>query len=127
MRTRGEAYDYVERWLRPLFEPIAQFALDALRNEAAATTTADPASAEHDIQQITGAAACLNQWSMQQIGKMPRYEAEPVDKLWRVIVAVVTKDGIQHVAEAVRSNQKLAKNHAAYSLCRELNLDLGSR
>ncbi len=33
VKSRGEAYDFIDSWLRPLFTPIAQFALESMRAE----------------------------------------------------------------------------------------------
>lgn len=123
MRTRGEAYDYVERWLRPLCIPIAHFGFDALR----ADTTAFQNRANADSEYITGATGCLNSWASKFLGEMPSYKDSRAGARWKVECRVVDEDGVEHVAEAIRDNKQSAKNHAAYALCKELGLDIGEK
>jgi dsRNA-specific ribonuclease len=121
-RTRGQAYDYVERWLRPLFAPAAQIAIEIVRQEAGKV-----AINVNGSEYISGATGCLNSWAAKNTGTMPTYDAQRDGVRWRVECHVVLEDGTVHTASAVRDTKKAATSYAAYVLCKELSLDIGEK
>jgi ribonuclease-3 len=124
MRSRGEAYDYVECWLRPLFIPIAHFALEQVRSSASIIQNKWAGDSEY----IAGATGCLNSWAMKTTGgDMPTYIHSRAGARWKAECRVVDEDGAEHMSEAVRDTKQSAKQYAAYMLCRELGLDIGEK
>lgn len=122
MRTRGEAYDYVEHWLRPLFTPIAHFGMDLLRRDALMMKQ-DKADSDY----VAGAAGCLNSWAQKETGVLPKYEAEHEGLRWRVTARVSDANGKEYVAEAIRDSKKAGMAFTAWTLCKEIGLDIGEK
>lgn len=124
-RTRGQAFTYLEAWLRPLLTPVAAFALSFM-HECVAKAQADIAE-ENDKDDpmndsiVSGAAGALNGWSQKVQGTLPVYSSEMVGGNWRGVCTLKYKDQTL-VGEAVRETKKGAWAVAAWKVCKQAGL-----
>lgn len=109
---RKRALERVEAWLRPLFTPLAHWALDGMRKEQARLIECPPPKVQ-DIKipaewveedaLSSGMSGALNTWLQTKAGGMPAYYFDELEerhvenphiKLWRVTCVAKGKDGI---------------------------------
>ncbi|WVF65728.1 hypothetical protein IAT40_000460 [Kwoniella sp. CBS 6097] len=130
--TPGEARDYLDQWLRPLFARLAQWALNELKEEQAKQRTlalqiSASARGEEEEEGIMedaqidtlaiGALARLNEWFIAKEGAPPVFSEDPSGNEWKVECRAVDKNGTVWSGAATRSNKKSAKTVAAYKVC----------
>lgn len=124
-RTNGQAMDYVGRFFRPIFTPVAHFAIDFMREKAEEleNTKGSRGGDEPISDAITmGAAAGLNTHCMQVERLMPKYEYRSPDiNLWECTCKVVIY-GTTYESVAVRSTKKAAMGVAAWKIGKQLGL-----
>lgn len=124
MRTRGEAYDYIERWLRPLFTPVAHFAFACMEQDLKSLQSIAEDEGGVSAHVTAGSTGALNAWAMKETGRMPSYACSAAGMRWRGSVSVVDKEGVEHSAEAVRDTKKTATTVAAWLVCKQLGLEV---
>ncbi|WVQ93374.1 hypothetical protein IAU59_000443 [Kwoniella sp. CBS 9459] len=123
--TSGQARDYLDSWLRPLFSRIAIWALTELKGEQArqralqitargeGNVVEDPEIDQHSI----GALARLNEWFIAKEGGQPAFIQEKSGAEWKLECRAVDRDGNVWCGAATRANIKSAKTVAAYKVC----------
>ncbi len=74
----GQACDYLDTWLRPLFTPLAEFAYAFLQSEKRRLQTngSETVDEPSDDSETLGSTAALNQYCMTKWGKIPHYVEE---------------------------------------------------
>lgn len=84
----GEAFNRVSQYLQPLFTPIAEWALDQLKNELRrieASQTADDESDQIDAKS-RGANAMLNEHFTKYHGNIPTYDPQRCgEQAWTIV------------------------------------------
>ncbi|TXT16032.1 hypothetical protein VHUM_00535 [Vanrija humicola] len=122
LRTRGHAFDYIDAWLRPLFTPIARWALDQMTADAKVVVQAGEPSSDHSV---VGALSLVNSWALKETGKLPEYPTlSATGPPWAVECVVVDKNGVHVRADAIRETKGAAKNVAAWKVARQLGLEV---
>ncbi|OCF31328.1 hypothetical protein I316_06932 [Kwoniella heveanensis BCC8398] len=106
--TTGEARDYLDQWLRPLFAHLARWALNELKQEqlrmrqrAMQQTNGDGSGSGEDEEMedaetdrnAIGALARLNEWFIAKEGAPPKFVEEKSGAEWRAECRAVDKDG----------------------------------
>jgi hypothetical protein len=101
-RTRGEAYDYLDAWLRPLYTPLAYWALDCMKLEQARLNALPGGSPDPDEMDIDlkcpGAKAMLNTHVIGKMGGKCLYipdRVTEVPSLWKVTCVVEDSEGME--------------------------------
>ena len=96
--TRGDAWDYLETWLHPLFIPIAEWALEQLRAEQAKLDelVAEKGGDADLDENAVGAMARLNEHcAIRERGK-PDYQAHrAAGDMWTVVCVTTLRDGAE--------------------------------
>lgn len=117
--------DYVEHFFRPVFTPVAHFAVNFMREKAKelenmkdAGGTDEPLHGSVTI----GATAGLNTYCMQVEGQMPQYVFTAKDiSLWECVCTVRINGG-QYQSVSVRNTKKASMNVAAWKIGKQLGL-----
>ncbi|GFZ45058.1 hypothetical protein JCM24511_02784 [Saitozyma sp. JCM 24511] len=123
--TRGQAYDHIDAFLRPLFVPLARWAFQCMRDEQsrlfAQRDQADGMNEEDG--KAAGYLGALNIHVAQAFGGQPVYTFEGLqERLWRARCVVVDDKGEEYTGEGIRSTKKAAQTIAAYKVCVQLGL-----
>ncbi|KAL1413185.1 hypothetical protein Q8F55_000936 [Vanrija albida] len=122
LRTRGGAFDYIDAWLRPLFTPIARWALDQMQADARVVVQEGEPSSDHAT---TGALSLLHSWATKETGRLPTYASlTDAGPPWAIECVAVDKSGVQVRADATRETKAAAKNVAAWKVARQLSLEV---
>lgn len=130
--------EIVTKWLEDLYTPVAQFAESFMRDHVYKNALNDP-DADLDAE-ADGGAAFLNTWVSVRRGKKFKYENGPpvvayqdesvgdsqISLQWRV--RCVLFDGREtYEAEAVRQAKNVAKNVAAWKVCKIAGIEVEAR
>ena len=97
-KTHGQGLEHLQEWLRPLFEPIAEWVLGYMKKEQErleAETAVKAGLMDTDLDDLAnGAAGKLNELFISRGAGMPVYTYEPrgVD-MWKAIVIARNRDG----------------------------------
>ncbi|WWC64196.1 uncharacterized protein I303_106804 [Kwoniella dejecticola CBS 10117] len=123
--TRGEAMDYLEEWLRPLFQPIAQHILNQMKAEQSARHAESGGTTENQDtdHNARGANARLNQWFEHKEGGIPDYAQSKAGDAWKVLCIATDRHDKKWYGEATRATVKAAKAVAAYKVCAQFELE----
>ncbi|TYJ55186.1 hypothetical protein B9479_004120 [Cryptococcus floricola] len=132
-KTRGEGITYLEAWLRPLFTPIAEWAVGyiTLERKRLKTDQAQSAAVDgimddqfDDVAVKICASARLNEFFLVKGKGMPEYVYEEAAEkgLWSCTVKAWDRVGDLHVGQATRSAKKKASQVAAYKILREIGI-----
>ncbi|WWC91379.1 uncharacterized protein L201_006322 [Kwoniella dendrophila CBS 6074] len=115
--TRGEAMNYLENWLRPLFQPISEHILIQMKNEQSSKQSLlNDEDLEIDKKSI-GANSKLNQWFIAKESGMPEYaSATSGTQGWKILCTAIDRSGKSWYGEATRSTKKAAMAVAAYKV-----------
>lgn len=123
-RTRGMALDYLDVWLRPLFTPVAEAALQSMRAKWREIQSSGAAEDGDLDAHAVGALSALNQFTSAKWASMPRdTDAGPTDGGWKFEGEVTAPDGKVYSAEAVRPNKKSAQTVIAYKIGKAMQAD----
>ncbi|WWC73261.1 uncharacterized protein I206_107227 [Kwoniella pini CBS 10737] len=115
--TRGEAIDYLDKWLRPLFQPIAKHILLQMKEKEQNARLSGTTEDFDTDKKAIGANARLNQWFEHKEKGIPDYAHSRAGDLWKVLCIATDRHGKQWYGEAVRTTVKAAKAVAAYKVC----------
>lgn len=94
--TRGQAYDHIDSFLRPLFAPLARWALQCMRDEQARLfAQRDQADGMNEEDgKAAGYLGALNIHVAQAFGGQPVYTFEGLqERLWRARCVLVDDKG----------------------------------
>ncbi|OCF37194.1 hypothetical protein I316_01101 [Kwoniella heveanensis BCC8398] len=135
-QSRGQAYDAVFKWLKDLFEPIAQNMVNHLKVEEKRLQTIKDTEGYHADMRIPkewigedikarGGKATLH--AENRIMDLPEYIEHKDDQwqantLWRVVCRVADIDGKVWTAEATRHTKQAAANVAAWKVCVQMGV-----
>jgi len=103
-KSRGDGYVHLARWLRPLLTPIAEFALECMREEVKRlegispdvrlNRMIPPEWLEEDAKAV-GSTGYLNIMAQKEMAGMPKYEDGEYlgEGLWTIVCTVYGTDG----------------------------------
>ncbi|AAW44331.1 hypothetical protein CNBF1090 [Cryptococcus deneoformans B-3501A] len=126
-KTHGQGLEHLQGWLRPLFEPIAEWVLGYMKKEQErleAETAVKAGLMDTDLDDLAnGASGKLNELFISRGAGMPVYTYEPrgVD-MWKAIVIARNRDGKEWQGEATRTKKKQAATVAAYKILMQLEV-----
>ncbi|OWZ41336.1 ribonuclease III [Cryptococcus neoformans c45] len=126
-KTHGQGLEHLQEWLRPLFEPIAEWVLGYMKKEQErleAETAVKAGSMDTDLDDLAnGASGKLNELFISRGAGMPvyTYEQRGVD-MWKAIVIARNRDGKEWQGEATRTKKKQAATVAAYKILMQLEV-----
>ncbi|WVO22761.1 uncharacterized protein IAS62_004097 [Cryptococcus decagattii] len=126
-KTHGQGLEHLQEWLRPLFEPIAEWVLGYMKKEQErleAETAVKAGSMDTDLDDLAnGASGKLNELFISRGAGMPVYTYEPwgID-MWKAIVIARNRDGKEWQGEATRTKKKQAATVAAYKVLMQLEV-----
>ncbi|ODN91419.1 hypothetical protein L198_05933 [Cryptococcus wingfieldii CBS 7118] len=129
-KTRGEGITYLEAWLRPLFTPIAEWAVGyitlerkRLKTELAAVDGIMDDQFD-DVAVKICASARLNEFFTVKGKGIPEYVYEEAAEkgLWSCTVKARDREGDLHVGQATRGAKKKASQVAAYKILRDIGI-----
>ncbi|ORY25939.1 hypothetical protein BCR39DRAFT_484974 [Naematelia encephala] len=131
-KTRGQAYDHIDKWLRPLFTPIAHYALGEMqleqkRIDALAPPPPDvafeiPQEWASEDRNAVGSCALLHEFAQRKLRSMPFYEDQIArGGMWTVKCILFARDGRKWEEEATRLTKAAAKNVAAWKVYKAID------